>query len=70
MGHESTLDYVAQAAAAVMEQTGLLPHINAGTMGLPEVYISSLQGTSLPLVITHTAKSDNRRMAASLRMLY
>lgn len=30
MGHASTLDYVAAAAAAVMRETGLLPHINAG----------------------------------------
>ena len=30
MGHASTLDYVAAVAAAVMRETGLLPHINAG----------------------------------------
>lgn len=32
MGHASTLDYVAAAAAAVLEATGLVPHINAGIM--------------------------------------
>lgn len=37
MGYETTLEYVADAAAAVMRETGLLPHINAGTMGLAEV---------------------------------
>ena len=30
MGHASTLDYVAAAAGAVLRETGLLPHINAG----------------------------------------
>lgn len=33
MGHASTLDYVAAAAAAVLQETGLVPHINAGVMG-------------------------------------
>ncbi|GAB4814256.1 hypothetical protein N2152v2_001302 [Parachlorella kessleri] len=33
MGYGTTLDYVAAAAAAVLQETGLLPHINAGTMG-------------------------------------
>ena len=37
LGFETTLEYVAEAAAAVMRETGLLPHINAGTMGLAEV---------------------------------
>ena len=33
MGHASTLEYVAAAAATVMRETGLLPHINAGESG-------------------------------------
>lgn len=32
MGHETTLSYVAAAAAAVLRETGLLPHVNAGVM--------------------------------------
>ena len=32
MGYSSTLDYVAAAAEAVLQQTGLIPHINAGVM--------------------------------------
>ena len=31
MGFSSTLEYVRAAAAAVLQRTGLLPHINAGT---------------------------------------
>lgn len=30
MGYSSTLDYVAAAAGAVLRETGLLPHVNAG----------------------------------------
>ena len=37
LGYGSTLEYVADAAGTVMRQTGLLPHINAGVMGLAEV---------------------------------
>jgi FO synthase len=33
MGYSSTLDYAAAAAAAVMAETGLMPHVNAGVMG-------------------------------------
>lgn len=32
MGYGSTLEYVAAAAEAVLQQTGLIPHINAGVM--------------------------------------
>ena len=32
MGYASTLEYVAAAAAAVLAETGLLPHVNAGVM--------------------------------------
>ncbi len=32
MGYSSTLEYVEAAARKVLEETGLLPHINAGVM--------------------------------------
>lgn len=32
LGHETTLSYVAAAAAAVLRETGLLPHVNAGVL--------------------------------------
>ncbi len=35
-GYASTLDYLAAAAKAVLEETGLLPHLNAGLMTLEE----------------------------------
>ncbi|MBK5263722.1 MAG: 5-amino-6-(D-ribitylamino)uracil--L-tyrosine 4-hydroxyphenyl transferase CofH [Alphaproteobacteria bacterium] len=32
LGHETTLSYLAEICAAVRDETGLLPHINAGVM--------------------------------------
>jgi FO synthase len=37
MGYSSTLDYVAAAAAAVLAETGLMPHVNAGVMGQQDI---------------------------------
>ncbi|GMG88365.1 bifunctional FO biosynthesis protein CofGH [Biformimicrobium ophioploci] len=37
MGFGSTLEYVAHVAGAVLEQTGVLPHINAGCMSREEI---------------------------------
>jgi len=37
MGFESTLEYVAHVAKAVFEDTGVLPHINAGCMTRAEL---------------------------------
>ena len=33
MGYASTIDYLAAMCAAVLADTGLLPHVNAGVMG-------------------------------------
>ncbi len=37
MGYETTLDYLRDVAARVLEETGLLPHINAGCMTAAEI---------------------------------
>jgi FO synthase len=37
LGHDSTISYLAAMAALVLEQTGLLPHINAGVMTAAEL---------------------------------
>ncbi|HKQ84556.1 MAG TPA: 5-amino-6-(D-ribitylamino)uracil--L-tyrosine 4-hydroxyphenyl transferase CofH [Steroidobacteraceae bacterium] len=37
MGHATTLEYVAAAAKAVYEETGLLPHLNPGVMTAAEI---------------------------------
>ena len=33
LGHETTLSYLAEMARLVLDETGLLPHLNAGVMG-------------------------------------
>jgi FO synthase len=37
MGFDSTLDYVEEVARRVLEETGLLPHVNAGCMTAEEI---------------------------------
>ena len=37
MGFETTLEYVAHVASRVLDETGLLPHINAGCMTVEEI---------------------------------
>src|SRR5262249_1376143 len=37
LGHRTTLSYLAEAAGAVLERTGLLPHLNPGHLTPPDV---------------------------------
>jgi FO synthase len=37
LGHPTTLSYLAEAARAVFEQTGLLPHVNPGLLGADDI---------------------------------
>ena len=37
LGHETTISYLAEAARAVVEETGLLPHLNPGVMTAADV---------------------------------
>ncbi|MEG6508875.1 5-amino-6-(D-ribitylamino)uracil--L-tyrosine 4-hydroxyphenyl transferase CofH [Methyloligella sp. 2.7D] len=45
LGHETTLSYLAEMAALVLEKTGLLPHINPGLMD--DADLSSLRQVSV-----------------------
>ncbi len=45
LGHETTLSYLAEMAALVLEQTGLLPHLNPGLMTNAE--LASLRRVSV-----------------------
>eukprot|EP00850_Spirogloea_muscicola_P009178 SM000051S17538 [mRNA] locus=s51:118416:129364:- [translate_table: standard] len=51
LGHTTTLGYVSEAATAVLQETGLLPHVNAGVMSRAEVArlrkVSASQGLML-----------------------
>jgi FO synthase len=37
LGHETTLSYLEEACRLVLKETGLLPHVNAGVMGLEDL---------------------------------
>ena len=37
LGHETTISYLAEAAGAVLEETGLLPHLNPGVMTAADI---------------------------------
>ena len=54
MGQESTLTYLAEMCALVLKETGLLPHVNAGTMSRDEMVmlrkVSVSQGLMLETV--------------------
>src|SRR5215467_10617106 len=45
LGHRTTLSYLAEAAGAVLERTGLLPHLNPGHLTPPDV--AALRAVSL-----------------------
>ncbi|HLI44722.1 MAG TPA: 7,8-didemethyl-8-hydroxy-5-deazariboflavin synthase CofG, partial [Acidimicrobiales bacterium] len=73
-GYASTVDYLAAACRAVLEQTGLLPHCNAGALFEPELAtlreVSVSQGMMLeslnPTLACHHASPDKtpaRRLA-------
>jgi FO synthase len=56
MGFDSTLDYVREVAQRVLEETGLLPHINAGCMDAGE--IASLRQVSASMGIMLESASE------------
>ena len=54
-GYSSTLDYVRAAAVAVLEQTGLLPHLNPGVMSAEEMRTLKPVGPSMGMMLETTA---------------
>ena len=54
LGFETTLDYLAHVARRVLEETGLLPHLNPGVMSLEEILalreVSVSQGIMLETI--------------------
>jgi FO synthase len=55
LGCDSTLEYVERAAAAVLEETGLLPHLNPGVMTLEDVRALRRVSVSMGLMLETTA---------------
>ena len=56
LGFDSTLEYVAHVARAILEETGMLPHINAGCMDVNE--IAMLKKVSASMGIMLESSSD------------
>ncbi len=57
LGHDSTLSYLAAMCERVLAETGLLPHVNAGTMGREDIAklrrVSVSQGLMLETTAAH-----------------
>src|SRR4051794_5069458 len=57
-GYSSTLDYLRAAAIAVLEETGLLPHLNPGVMSWEELQRLKPVAPSMGLMLETTADID------------
>ena len=55
LGHESTLAYLRTAAKAVLDETGLLPHLNPGLMGATDYAALRPVSASMGLMLESTA---------------
>ena len=58
LGCETTLEYVALVAKAIIEETGLLPHINAGCMSEQEIAMLRPVSASMGIML----ESDSKRL--------
>ncbi|MCP2194971.1 bifunctional FO biosynthesis protein CofGH [Williamsia deligens] len=55
-GYESTLDYVRAASIRVLEETGLLPHLNPGVMSWEEISRLKPVAPSMGMMLETTAR--------------
>ena len=56
LGHETTLSYLREAAALVLSQTGLLPHLNPGLMSKADFTALRPVSASMGLMLETTAE--------------
>lgn len=56
MGYSTTLEYLAAAAGAVLEETGLLPHLNPGVMNPEELTYLRKTGPSMGIMLESTSR--------------
>jgi FO synthase len=56
LGHDTTLSYLAEMCAAVIAETGLMPHVNAGTMSRDEMAMLRRVSVSQGLMLESTAE--------------
>jgi FO synthase len=55
-GYESTLDYLRACAVAVLEETGLLPHLNPGVLSWAELHRLKPVAPSMGMMLETTAE--------------
>ena len=63
-GHKTTLAYLREACAAVVDGTGLLPHANPGLMGAPDLRALREVNASMGLMLESTSERLLLRGAA------
>jgi len=63
-GHASTIDYVRAGARAVLDETGLLPHLNPGVMTPDELTALRPVSPSMGMMLETTATRGCGRRAA------
>ncbi|MDH3452828.1 MAG: 5-amino-6-(D-ribitylamino)uracil--L-tyrosine 4-hydroxyphenyl transferase CofH [Gammaproteobacteria bacterium] len=56
LGHETTIAYLAEAAALVLEETGLLPHTNPGVLDEAEIRLLRTVSASQGLMLESTSQ--------------
>lgn len=67
LGHETTISYLAEACAAVIEETGLLPHVNAGVMCREEMSLLRAVSVSQGLMLETTSDRLTQKGGAHFR---
>jgi FO synthase len=61
LGCETTLEYLARAAEAVLDGTGLLPHLNPGVMSLDDIRELRCVSASMGLMLESTSRRLSER---------
>jgi FO synthase len=60
-GCETTVEYLARAADAVLEETGMLPHLNPGVMTIADLHALRGVSASMGLMLETTAERLSQR---------
>jgi FO synthase len=61
LGCETTLEYLARASEAVLDETGLLPHLNPGVMSLKDIRELRRVSASMGLMLESTSEQLSER---------
>ena len=61
LGHETTISYLAEMAALVLAETGLLPHLNPGVMTAEDIALLRPVSASMGLMLEGTSPALSAR---------